>query len=211
MIDTPERSRRRPKCSWPGRHRGVGRGHARRLVGRRHRAPQEQRHRARRADRHPAAATREAACRPIEVLSIAPLLAEALSAVFDDTSVSEIFGRRTWPSADSVLRSIVVGNCFRPDESATLQPVALLALVHVAIGWLLFVAPEVVLMVDGAVEPTWLILAAFPSWAALWRGRYGGGGGGRAIGSVRSSCSAPGPGWPAWPTSRTSCSSPSAS
>jgi ribose-phosphate pyrophosphokinase len=28
----------------------------------------------------------------IEVLSIAPLIAEALSAVFDDTSVSEIFG-----------------------------------------------------------------------------------------------------------------------
>jgi len=27
----------------------------------------------------------------IEVLSIAPLIAEALSAVFDDTSVSEIF------------------------------------------------------------------------------------------------------------------------
>ncbi|MSY12728.1 MAG: ribose-phosphate diphosphokinase, partial [Actinobacteria bacterium] len=28
----------------------------------------------------------------IEVLSIAPLIADALSAVFDDTSVSEIFG-----------------------------------------------------------------------------------------------------------------------
>jgi len=28
----------------------------------------------------------------IEVLSIAPLIADALGAVFDDTSVSEIFG-----------------------------------------------------------------------------------------------------------------------
>jgi ribose-phosphate pyrophosphokinase len=28
----------------------------------------------------------------LEVLSIAPIIAEALSAVFDDTSVSEIFG-----------------------------------------------------------------------------------------------------------------------
>ncbi len=28
----------------------------------------------------------------IEVLSIAPLIADALNAVFDDTSVSEIFG-----------------------------------------------------------------------------------------------------------------------
>jgi ribose-phosphate pyrophosphokinase len=28
----------------------------------------------------------------IEVLSVAPIIADALSAVFDDTSVSEIFG-----------------------------------------------------------------------------------------------------------------------
>jgi len=28
----------------------------------------------------------------LEVLSVAPIIAEALSAVFDDTSVSEIFG-----------------------------------------------------------------------------------------------------------------------
>ena len=34
---------------------------------------------------------RRSRCDKIEVLSIAPLIAEALAAVFDDTSVSEIF------------------------------------------------------------------------------------------------------------------------
>jgi ribose-phosphate pyrophosphokinase len=33
----------------------------------------------------------------IEVLSIAPIIADALAAVFDDTSVSEIFGGENQP------------------------------------------------------------------------------------------------------------------
>ena len=49
----------------------------------------------------------------------------------------------------------------RQIRPSTLERPRSLALVHVAIGLVLLVALEVVLLVDGSVEPTWLILA-FP-------------------------------------------------
>ena len=74
-----------------GRHRGVGDGHPRRAVGTGDRPAEEQRDPAGRADRTRCRCRRRSRSPQIEVLSIAPLIAEALSAVFDDTSVSEIF------------------------------------------------------------------------------------------------------------------------
>ena len=49
----------------------------------------------------------------------------------------------------------------RQIRPSTLERPRSVALVHVAIGLVLLVALEVVLLVDGSVEPTWLILA-FP-------------------------------------------------
>ena len=75
----------------PRRHRGVGDGHPRRAQRPGDRSPEE-------LGDHRVVLTNTLPLPPekqidkIEVLSIAPLIADALNAVFDDTSVSEIFG-----------------------------------------------------------------------------------------------------------------------
>ena len=74
------------------RHRRVGHGHPRRALGPGHRPAQELHgHQPRRRDQHAAAAP-EKQIDKIEVLSVAKIIADAIDAVFEDTSVSEIFG-----------------------------------------------------------------------------------------------------------------------
>jgi ribose-phosphate pyrophosphokinase len=83
--------RRRRGADGAWRHRGVGDGHPRRAQRPGHRAAEE-------LGDQKVVLTNTLPLPPekqidkIEVLSIAPLIADALSAVFDDTSVSEIFG-----------------------------------------------------------------------------------------------------------------------
>ena len=74
-----------------GATRGVGDGHARRAVRPGDRPAEEQPARADHPHQHAPAAAARSRLDKIEVLSVAPLIAEALGAVFDDTSVSDIF------------------------------------------------------------------------------------------------------------------------
>ncbi len=74
-----------------GRHRGLRRGHPRGPLGPGHRPPQEL------GDLQGAVTNTlplppEKQLDKIEVLSVAGIIADAIDAVFEDTSVSEIFG-----------------------------------------------------------------------------------------------------------------------
>ncbi len=75
-----------------GRHRGVGHGHPRRAVGPGHRPAQELARSSKVVITNTLPLPPEKQLDKIEVLSVAPIIAEAIEAVFEDTSVSEIFG-----------------------------------------------------------------------------------------------------------------------
>ena len=73
--------------------RGGARGmHPRRALGPGHRPHQELGALAGDRDQHGARCRRRSSSSKIEVLSVAGVLADAIDAVFEDTSVSEIFG-----------------------------------------------------------------------------------------------------------------------
>ena len=93
MIDTAGTIvRRRPSILIEhGRHRGLRHGHPRRAVGPGHRPPQELGDQQGGGHQHAAAAAREADRQDRGALG-APIIADAIDAVFEDTSVSEIFG-----------------------------------------------------------------------------------------------------------------------
>ena len=75
-----------------GRVRGVGHGHPRRAVRPGHRPARRTRRSSGWSSRTPLPLPPEKQLPLIEVLSVAPIIADALDAVFEDTSVSEIFG-----------------------------------------------------------------------------------------------------------------------
>ena len=74
-----------------GRGGDLGHGHPRRALGPGHRPPEEVADLAGGGDRH-AAVAEDRTFDKLEVLSVAKIIADAIDAVFEDTSVSEIFG-----------------------------------------------------------------------------------------------------------------------
>ena len=86
-----DRRRRRP-AHQARRHRRVGGGHALPAVGPRHRSAEELLDHPPRGHQHRPAAVRSGDLPIIEVLSVAGILADVIKAIFEDQSVSEIFG-----------------------------------------------------------------------------------------------------------------------